>query len=196
MDVIWRVVDMKHPLDHIPNEQRRVIFIIGFVMTIAVMISLNISGKALSTPEVPSGIITYEFAADEDDVRDIFHSWAEHEPEPSQYKVIAGFNLGLDFLYLPAYSTTIAMGILWITRSLFKRRSIILAAVLLAWGQWVAAVLDIVENVALYKMLLDGPTGSLPQVASICALIKFILVGVGLAYVVVTSLLWLIRRFR
>jgi hypothetical protein len=157
------------------------------------MVGLNISGSVLRTDAAPGGIISFELARDEGAVRAILDSWEDKAEE--QAKISAGFNLGLDFLFIPAYSTTIALGIIWLTVLLFSRPWITKLALFLAWGQWIAAALDVIENVALYQMLLEGPSTFLAQLASTCAMVKFALVILGLVYALGASLVWFIRRF-
>ena len=55
----------------------------------------------------------------------------------------------------------------------------------LAWGQWLAALLDAIENGALLTMLLDVPAQPWPVVAWWCAIAKFALVLLGLLFVLV-----------
>ena len=52
----------------------------------------------------------------------------------------------------------------------------------LAWGQWLAAWFDAVENIALIAMLFGAVVSPWPQVAYWCAVIKFALVFLGLVY--------------
>jgi hypothetical protein len=57
----------------------------------------------------------------------------------------------------------------------------------LAWGQWFAALLDIVENIALMVMLVTFVQAGyihelVPRITQIVAGIKFTLVFLGLTY--------------
>ena len=60
-------------------------------------------------------------------------------------RLATGFNLGLDYLYLLLYANTIAMALLWLTEGLSATWLTTLATAL-AWGQWLAAGLDAIEN--------------------------------------------------
>jgi hypothetical protein len=53
----------------------------------------------------------------------------------------------------------------------------------LAWGQWIAALLDGLENTSLFIILLQAPAYPWPQIAQIAAIIKFTLIILGLVYV-------------
>ena len=63
---------------------------------------------------------------------------------------------------------------------------------LLAWGQFVAGVLDALENLLLLSMLDQDFGSGLPYLAWMAASLKFMLVGAGLLYV----LAGLVRRLR
>jgi hypothetical protein len=108
-------------------------------------------------------------------------------------KIRAGFSLGLDFLYLVVYSTTISLACIWAS-NLLKSSSLLLASVgiYLAWGQWLAALFDAVENIALVRILLGSPTKTLSKVARTCAITKFTLVLLGLVYAAIGGVFWLI----
>jgi hypothetical protein len=151
------------------------------------MLTLNLSGQPLITKAAPSGIVSYEFAGDVGTAAQIIDSWDEIA------RIYAGFNLGLDYLYLLLYSTTIAMALLWLTADLAYRR-ITGLVLLLAWVQWLAAVLDALENYALFTMLVSGPADPWPQVAWWSAAIKFSLVLAGLLVVLVAGLVQLLTR--
>jgi len=169
---------MKHPLLQIPRGRRLFLFLIFLGLTLLVMMALNVSGRALTNDSAPSGIVSYEFAGDRAAAQEIINSWDETA------RVYAGFNLGLDFLYLLLYSTTIAMALLWLTDGI-QARWLANLAQFLAWGLWLAALLDACENYALFTMLVDGPSATWPQVAWWCAAVKFSLVIAGLLLVLV-----------
>lgn len=97
-------------------------------------------------------------------------------------KIWAAFSLGLDFLYIPIYSTLLALGCV----SVRKRYSTPLLAnsgIALAWGQWLAAVFDGLENLSLLVVLF----GALGNIASLAAMLfaiaKFALIISGLIYI-------------
>jgi hypothetical protein len=63
-----------------------------------------------------------------------------------------------------------------------------------AWGAWLAAVLDGVENLALWRLLSGSITEPWPGIAWGCALVKFVLVGCGLVYILAGAIAGLERR--
>jgi hypothetical protein len=66
-----------------------------------------------------------------------------------------------------------------------------LSGIRLAWGQWLAASFDVVENVALLNVLLGTASRAWPALAFACAAIKFTLIGLAVLY---KAAGWLKRR--
>jgi len=171
---------MHHPFESIPTGKRWPIFVLLFVLTLAVMAVLNVVGGPLKTGVAPQGIVSYELAGSVSAARAILDSWNP------QARVYAGFSLGFDFLFMVLYSTTIAYACAWVSSSWRdKRRSLASVGLLLAWGQWAAALFDAIENGALWAMLAAAPAAPWPQIARWCATVKFALVLLGLAYAIV-----------
>lgn len=181
---------LTHPLRNIPANKRRPVFILLFSFTIMVMVLLNVTGRPLTSPSAASGIISYELAGKTDTTQNIIDSW------DNQAKISAAFNLGLDYLFLALYSISIGAGILWLTDALTIHHRFLTLADLLAWSLLVAAILDAIENGALYTMLLNGATEPWPRVAFLAAVIKFAIVFLGLLYILIGLLVYLWKRFR
>ncbi len=156
------------------------------VLTLAEMATLNILGEPLKTEAAPAGIISYEFAGDVPTAQLILNSWDETA------KIYAGFNIGMDYLFLGLYSSTIALAIVWLTDKLFLTGKILLLATLLAWAQWLAAVLDAVENASLFHMLVNQAAVPWPEIAFWCAAFKFTLIILGFAFVIFAFAYWIL----
>lgn len=179
---------MQHPLSLIPANGRRPLFVILLLLTALTIVGMQGVSGPLSTEAAPAGIISYEFAGDVPGAQAILDSWS------APVRVRVGLNLGLDFLFLTLYSTTISCACAWVAGALPAPAASLGLA--LAWGQWMAALLDAIENVALLNNLLSTPSVPWPQIARYCAVFKFALVFLGLLYALigVISLLWSGRR--
>jgi hypothetical protein len=159
-----------------PTGRRRVFWLL-LAATLTLMVILNLVAAPLVTPEAPYGIVSYELAGSVDQAEQILGSW------DMEARLRSAFSLGLDYLFMVAYALTIAWGCLWSAEKLllngwpFARLGVFLAA-----GQFLAALLDALENVALAVMLFSQVTAPWPQVANWSATIKFGLVFAGLVY--------------
>jgi hypothetical protein len=61
-------------------------------------------------------------------------------------------------------------------------------------GQWLAAGFDAVENIALLVLLFGRLASPWPQVAWVCAVLKFSLIILGIAYILYALISRLVAR--
>ena len=106
-------------------------------LTIVLTVVLQAVNVPLKTPAAPQGIVSYEFAGTTAAAQSILDSW------DAGAKVYAGFSLGLDYLYMPAYALTIGLACAWAARVLGgRRRWLGSLGRVLAFGLGLAALLD------------------------------------------------------
>lgn len=169
-----------HPLQLIPDVVTQWILLaalIGLTFWIAQRIQ-NASGD-LSTKDAPCGIVSLELAGTVKKVHVILESW--RGKGIAIHDVLKSVRIDNIFLFL--YSTTLALicvmaaGV-WQSRGILNHNF----GLLLAWGQWFAALLDLVENFALETMLQGKVADPFPQIAAGCAIPKFILILAGVGY--------------
>ncbi|MDX1616394.1 MAG: hypothetical protein R3300_18940 [Candidatus Promineifilaceae bacterium] len=166
-----------NPLQHWSTRKKSALFIGLLITTLIMMTVLNTVGEPLVTDPAPVGIVSFELARTEAQAETILNSWNQNA------RILAAFSLGLDYLFLFAYSTTIAMG-LALLLDLWQFPAQVAAA--LNWlmlGQWLAAALDAIENALLLAILLGDIESLLTQAAFWVAAAKFALVGLGIAVV-------------
>jgi hypothetical protein len=182
-----------HPFEKIPTQYRKRIYWTMFVFTLFVSITLTLLGSDLKgyidnngQPVTPHGIGSFELIRNAEEADRILHFWG------TAGKISAAFNIGFDYLFIFAYANTIALGCVWIAAALQKRKFKIfaMAGILFAWLQWLAGVLDCIENAAMMKVLFHGPTDMLAQISRWCAIPKFTLALVfGFGYQIVGLLI-------
>jgi len=140
-------------------------------------------GASLVTDAAPLGIVTLEFAGTSAVARRVLASW----PEALQRTALLG--LVLDSLYLLVYPVLLSLACLR-TAERFEQAHVseqkspaakigrCLAIVVLA-----AAPFDGVENFALVRALIDGPSDAWAGIAWWCAVTKFGLIIAAVLYV-------------
>lgn len=133
------------------------------------------------------GIVAYELAFTDDQADRILKAWKE----PGQAAALS--SLLIDFAFMPAYAFLFSGLTLLLARSLPARAAAV--GRWLALGQWAAAILDAVENIALLRLLgMEGAvTPTLPLIAGIAASIKFALLGAAVVYWLAGSIIWVIN---
>ena len=183
---------MQHPLEFVPDEYRKRIFFTFLALTLILFAVLRVLDQSLRTPAAPDGIVSFEFAGNAPTARAITDSWKQMslllsavagQSNPDIVNVpyvIAAFGLGLDYLFMPAYSFALAFGTLFVMRrhsGWFRS----LGAVA-GYGAFAAALFDAAENYALFQILLNKIYSPYPEIAYYCASLKFTLLILGLLY--------------
>jgi hypothetical protein len=175
------MTQLTHPLVAIPPDKRARVFVPLLIATLIITFLFRFIGPAQPT------IVDFELAGSVDKAAQIITAWNEND------RIRAGFSLGFDYLYMPVYATTIALACVMTVKAA-KRQAWHISGLLLAWGLWLAALFDAIENLALFTELLGSNVAPYPQIAQICATIKFGLILLGLLYVVVGVVLRLIKK--
>jgi hypothetical protein len=178
---------MTHPLKLVPDNARKRVFftlLAGTLILFTVFRGLNIP---LITSAAPGGMVTFELAGNVKTTADILLSWDERAD------LFAAFGLGLDYLFMPFYALSIAMATL-LTGSRQPSGWFRTLGAITGWGVLAAAVFDAIENYALWKILQGTLAQPLPEIAAVCAQIKFGLILIGLLYAVISGLLHLTKK--
>ena len=172
---------MTHPLAAIPADKRARVFAPLLAATLIITFLFRFIGPVQPT------IVDFELAGSVPKAQAIIDAWNEND------RIRAGFSLGFDYLYMPVYSTAIALACV-MTAGVLQRKAWLTIGLLLAWGLWLAAISDATENLALITELLGSNTAPWPQIAQICATIKFGLIVLGLLYVMVSVVMQLTKK--
>ena len=168
---------MKHPLESIPQESRKRIFITFLFLTLILFAVFRFLDKPLQTDYAPNGIISFEFAASPRDAAHMVLTWSE------KALLNASFGLGLDYLFMPVYAIALAFGTLLAAgRHGGWFKSLGSAA---GYAAFAAPLFDAVENYALFQVLSGAFNSPYPMIAAVCATIKFLLLVIGLFYAIV-----------
>jgi hypothetical protein len=182
---------MRHPFELIPPARRKTLFWFLLALTLAVMALMNLVGAPLINLQAPLGIVSFELAGSVSRASEIIASW---DARAQRY---AAFGLGLDYVFMLAYASTISLACLWAGQVLRSHGwPLSSAARPLAWGQWLAAVLDALENLSLTIILLEVVRSPWPELARVCAVLKFGLIFLGLVYAFLALAVSLLHRLK
>ena len=143
-----------------------------FFATLSLILWLQMRGlnESLTTPDTPLGLVGYEIAWSATRATSIVDAWRSQSLLET-----AKVRLGLGFAFLLAYPLMLRTGATLLLRlppaNAFDRfGQVIRRAVLLCMP------LDVVSNLALWRMLDHGATPSVVHLASISAVVRFVLV--------------------
>ncbi len=179
-----------HPLELIPNGLASWL-VLGLLVALSLGLASKTNHRSLTTKPAPSGILSLELAGNEEKASAIIASW-----EKGAYDDALS-SLYWDNFFLLAYSTAIALSCVMAADRLHAPGTLEYnLAILLAWAQWLAALLDRTENFALEKMLRGAVKSPWPQIAWCCAIPKFIIVFAGLCYVAIAVIIDLVALLK
>lgn len=153
-------------------------FIVTVLASLALMVILQFINAPLKTEAAPLGILSFEFAGTAANAQRMVASWNDGARDAAQ------LGLWVDFLFIPAYSSAIALGC-WLVRRRWRDHRV---GVVLAYLQPVAGLLDMVENVSLLRILDGQVTEGLAATAWWCAAVKFAIVAAGLIFLLASVL--------
>lgn len=163
---------MPHPLSFIPHHLRKSLFYFFIAMTIAIFGVFSLLDQPSRTEAAPHGIVSFELAGQVKSAQTIINSWDENA------RLFTAFGLGLDYLFMPMYAMALSFGLLLAIGPQKNRYNVF--AVWMGWGALVAPLFDVVENYMLWRELIGPVVSPYPQIAAICATIKFMLLVAGL----------------
>lgn len=168
---------VSHPFARFSESTQRRAFTILLLAVFALTTFLAVLGAPLATPAAPRGIVSYELAGSGEVAAAIVASWP-----PSVHR-LALLNLGLDYLYLIAYPTLLSLACGRLAGRLASSRpGLARLGGGLAWAVLLSGLFDAIENAALIRILVSGPSDALARVAWGAAVPKFALVGAALLY--------------
>lgn len=202
---------MQHPLESVPTQYRKRFFFTCLALAFILFSVLRMLDKPLQTPVSPDGIVSFEFARTPQRAQEIIDFWTGRviittftdgqnanglmEPAGDSFvynplpMIHAAFELGLDYLFMPAYALALAFGTLLATqRHAGWVKSLGAVA---GYGAFAAALFDAVENFALWQVLSGAYSSGSPAIAAFCASIKFGLLIFG---VLVALPAWMLRK--
>ena len=145
-------------------------------LTVASAIVMMIYGSWLEKI-TPHAIVALELAGSATRTQQLFTAWG------ADGQRLAGFLLGFDFLFIAAYSTSIALACLW-AQDGFNEQGWPLAGLggFLAIAVPIGGLFDSIENISLLNQLLYGVSDGWALAARILALSKFVLVIAGMVF--------------
>lgn len=160
------------------NLQNKILTSALMFATIATMLAMRYFDGFLTNETCANGIVSFEFSKNIDCAETILNSWDE------KAKIAAGLSLGLDYLFLLLYSSTIALLIFRVAKNFKENKLGHNLGRILIWGIFLAAFFDSVENYALIKLLLGDLQEIWATIANIFATLKFVIIGFAVIYLI------------
>jgi hypothetical protein len=175
----------RSPFDRVSESAQPALLLILTILVIGLVVRLSLFDRALTTPEAPLGIVSYELAGSAERAAAILDSWSQAG------RSAAMFVQGLDAFFLVAYTSWLSLACVRLGGRLSGswRR----ACFATSWAVLLAAPLDALENFSLVQQLSHGPSNLHSQIAWLSAIPKFVLVASCGALLAAGSLVWIVR---
>lgn len=183
------------PFDNFSKAAQIRLIVVTFAMSAILLFAMRTLDAPLRTQAATKGIVSFELAKNYDASRQILNSWN------TEAKIYAALSLGLDYLFLIVYAIFISLACIQVATALKGDHSFFFCmGLVLAWAQFLAAILDAIENLALIHLLMNSSRKWLPCLARWCAIVKFSVVSAGLIFILggllVIGLKKIFKRFR
>ena len=177
---------LSHPYQWLSDKLQNRAFIIMLPLTLLAMFIEQVTGGPLKTDAAPSGVVSFELAGKLSLAQEMVKSWG------ALGQVYAGVNIGFDFVYIITYVIAIGLGCVIVARGGFLTS----VGNILAWAMFAAGLFDCIENYNLIQVLLGFGQETNAMLAQWCAMVKFTIVGLGLAYFFIGGAIVLVKKIR
>jgi len=177
---------LSHPYQWLSDKLQNRAFIIMLPLTLLAMFIEQVTGGPLKTDVAPSGVVSFELAGKLSLAQEMVKSWG------ALGQVYAGVNIGFDFVYIITYVIAIGLGCVIVARGGFLTS----VGNILAWAMFAAGLFDCIENYNLIQVLLGFGQETNAMLAQWCAMVKFTIVGLGLAYFFIGGAIVLVKKIR
>ena len=160
-------------------------FLFLVIICIAVLKYLD---QFLVNDTCKGGIISFELAKDLETAGLYLNSWGE------KGKIAVSIGLGFDFLFPIAYTFLIGILIHKLNTRLWRDTSFLGFGNALIWITFLAGIFDYIENIGLINLVLGNMEQFWVSVAFYFATIKFIIILIGILYIIINFSLFLIKK--
>jgi hypothetical protein len=165
-----------HPLlSVLPGRRLRVIVPL-LLLAVAVTFAVFAGQSTLTSIVTPEGLWNLVLSGDPQTAHWILSTWEAAGAAP-----MAFFTAGIALLWLAALSTTLSFGCVWSAQQspsgVWLRSGLVMA-----WAQWVGAILGAVSVVATLAILRGSLTWPWLLTARWCQILDSVIFGLGLLY--------------
>jgi len=179
---------LQSPFSKLSRSSERNLTISLLILLVATIIVMLFFDSFLKNEVAENGIVSFELAKDLETSTSILDSWKE------QAKIAASLSMGLDFLFLIIYALFIGLLIHKINERLWKNKPFNKVGIILVWAAFIMALSDVIENIALIKLLLGDMQQHWSSIAYYFAILKFTILIIGMLYILLNFIYLFIKK--
>ena len=181
---------LQSPFSKLSRSSERNLTISLFILLVVTISAMVFFDSFLKNEVAEYGIVSFELAKDLETSKAIIDSWNE------QAKIAASLSMGLDFLFLIIYASFIALLIHKLNERLWLHKSFYYIGIILVWAAFIMGLSDTIENIALIKLLLGDMQQYWSSIAYYFAILKFIILIIGMLYILLNFIYLFIKKIR
>lgn len=174
---------MRHPFEILDPKARRRLYWFFLVGTVLIAAVLQYFGGQFATKRSATGeqydIVAFELAHTPGRAGRMMETWGEDGVRAAIYQT------WVDFLFPLAYANLLALGVLALMSARGDGGLLAGLGRALAYGQWLAGILDWIENGALLRVLSGAVYSGWTALAFYCAILKFGIIALALVYLLI-----------
>ncbi|RUA11041.1 MAG: hypothetical protein DSY82_04110 [Flavobacteriia bacterium] len=170
------------------SKNKAKITLILFILLVTGIAVMRYLDSFLTTEMVPNGIVSFELAKESSVSAAMIGSW------DIQAKAAAGISLGFDYLFMLFYASFLAMLVLRVNERLLSGPAGKRWNKLLISAPFIAAFFDMIENVALIRLLLGDLQQTWSLMAFYAATIKFTILFIVIVYILFGGVILIFKR--
>ncbi len=167
---------IKHPFSAVLPGRRAGVFVPLLCLTTAAWAGKEFINRNLETALTPDGFISIALAQDSQTAQIILHSWTQAGLLPYAF-----FSLGLQFLWLVSFSTTLSFACVWASQKMMIEDWVEIGK-LLAWTQWMGALVGAAAGITVGFLLGGRLESPWPAFAYWFTLYELLAFAFGAAY--------------
>ena len=150
------------------------IFLIGFIVL------MRFFDAPLKNEVSPNGIVSFELAKTVSNSEAILNSWDTNAIQSAKNSMMA------DFLFLIVYSFFISLIVHRLNNRVWEKGFIYQIGILICWGVFLAALFDVIENIALVRLLYGDLQQLWSSIAYYFAMMKFGILLFGVSFILMS----------
>ena len=179
---------LQTPFNSLSKKVENKITITLLISTVILISVMRFFDSQIQYTSNTNGIISFELAKGLSTSEAILDSWN------TLAKTSAGMSMGFDFLFLIVYTSFISILIHKLNELLWKHSKIYSLGIVLIWCVFLAGFFDIIENIALIKLLLGDLQQKWSSIAYYFALAKFTLLLLGIIFIFINSIILFFKK--
>lgn len=144
---------MWHPLESWEPTTLGWLLAISAVLSFLLFLRMEAVGRGLRSSRAPLGITSLAMSISARESQEVLADWAENGRADARRLLV------VDSCFIPAFSTTLTILVLFAARWFAEQdlRRLHDLALILAWGPWMAGLLDFAENATLMRIVHAYP---------------------------------------